>query len=291
MNNLKKFFYLLKSKKKFILFLIYAIAIIVSVSISYKGAYGSIPENELLYMKSNDPEMGLDFFYLLQDSGLTLLLFVLTSILLPNIISSDFLLYKNNKFDHLLVTRMTSEQYNKTAKRVNFILTFITILFTHFIVLMMIHLCYFNISFSINDIYLNATRHTTLFSDSLLLSLIVYIILSSLGYALFSNFIYSLQAFIKNIYLYRALGLCVSLILYIASSVLSKCVYDFTGNVLFSTIAYFMNVVNIITPGIIHSPILNNNYVLFYIGTAFLYYFISFVLFEVKEKNTYALDK
>lgn len=291
MIYLQKFFFLFKSKKKLISFLVYSIAIIVSVFIMYKSAYGSIPENELLYMKSNDPEMGLDFFYFLQDSGLTLILFVLTSIIIPNIISSDFLLYSNNKFDNLLITRIATDKYNKTAKKLNFIITFLIILFTHLIILIIIHLFYFKISFSINEIYLNATRHTNLFSNSLMLSLIIYIILSSLGYALFSNLIFSFQAYVKNIYLYRTLGLCISLILYIGSSVLSKCIYDFTGSMLFSTIAYFINVVNIISPGIIQSPILNNNYVLFYIGTAFLYCLIAFILFEVKEKNKYVYDK
>lgn len=242
-------------------------------------------------MKSNDPEMGLDFFYFLQDSGLTLVMFILTSIIIPNIVSSDFLLYSSNKFDNLLITRITTDQYNKVAKNLNFIITFIIILFTHLITLIVIHLFCFKILFSINEIYLDATRQTNLFSNSLMLSLIIYIILSSLGYALFSNVIFSFQAYVKNIYLYRTLGICTSLILYIGSSVLSRYLYDFTGSILLATIAYFINVANIISPGIIKSPILSNNYLLFYIGTSFLYCLIALILFELKEKNKYVYDK
>ena len=69
---MKQFFYLFKSKKKLLLFSIYFIVVIVGIFISYKGAYASIPNNEMILMKSKDPEMGLDFFYYLQDSGLTL---------------------------------------------------------------------------------------------------------------------------------------------------------------------------------------------------------------------------
>lgn len=291
MIYLQKFFFLFKSKKKLTLMLLYFITIMISIFITFKSVYGTIPENELMYMKANDPEMGLDFFYYLQDSGLTLILFVLTSIFVPNIISSDFLLYNNNKFDNLLITRITTNKYNETEKAFNFIASFIVILFTHLLTLITIHLFFFKISFSINEIYLNATRQTNLFSSSLMLSLIIYIILSSLGYALFSNFIFSLQAYIKNIYLYRTLGICTSLILYIGASVLSRYLHDFTRSMLFSTIAYFINVSNIISPGIIKSPILSNNYVMFYIGTAFLYCFIALILFEVMERNKYVYDK
>ncbi|WP_349820672.1 hypothetical protein [Catenibacterium sp. RTP21428st1_D7_RTP21428_210409] len=71
-------------------------------------------------MKSKDPEMGLDFFYYLQDSGLTLILYVLTTLILPNIISADFLLYEHNKFNHFLITRMSSSLYHKKRKTIQF---------------------------------------------------------------------------------------------------------------------------------------------------------------------------
>lgn len=291
MLYLQKFLFIFKSKKKLTLMFLYFIAIIMSIFIVYKGAYGSISENELIYMKSNDPEMGLDFFYYLQDSGLTLIMFILTSIIIPNIISSDFLLYNNNKFDNLLITRITTNNYNKIEKVFNFIISFMVIMVTHLITLIIIHLFFFKISFSINEIYMNATRQTNLFSNSLMISLITYIILSSLGYAIFSNFIFSLQAYIKNIYLYRTLGICTSLVLYIGASVLSKHLYDSTGSMLFSTIAYFVNASNIISPGIIKSPVLNNNYIMFYIGTVFFYCLITLILFEIKERNKYVYDK
>ena len=203
---MKQFFYLFKSKKKLLLFSIYFIVVIVGIFISYKGAYGSIPNNEMILMKSKDPEMGLDFFYYLQDSGLTLILYVLTTLIVPNIISADFLLYNHNKFNHFLITRMSSTTYHKKERQFNFFATFILILITHLLTIFIIHLFFFKISFSINPIYMNATRQTNLLSGSLLLNLIIYIILSSIGYALFSHFLFSLQYFIKNVYLYRTLG-------------------------------------------------------------------------------------
>lgn len=279
---MKQFFYLFKSKKKLLLFSIYFIAIIIGIFISYKGAYGSIPNNEMILMKSKDPEMGLDFFYYLQDSGLTLILYVLTTLIVPNIISADFLLYNHNKFNHFLITRMSSSVYHKKERQFNFVSTFILILITHLLTILIIHLFFFRISFSINPIYMNATRQTNLLSSSLLLNLIIYMLLSAIGYALFSHFLFSLQYFIKNVYLYRTLGLLVSLILYIGASVLSHTFYNTSGS-LAATLAYFLNIINIFTPSIIKSPVLNNNPHLFYIGTALLYYLLSSILFGMRD--------
>ena len=226
--------------------------------------------------------MGLDFFYYLQDSGLTLILYALTTLIVPNIISADFLLYEHNKFNHFLITRMSSSLYHKKERRFNFLATFILILLTHLLTILIIHLFFFKISFSINPIYMNATRQTCLLSSSLLLNLIIYMVLSSLGYALFSHFLFSLQYFIKNVYLYRTLGLLVSLILYIGASVLSHTFYNTSGSLL-ATLAYFLNIINILTPSIIKSPVLNNNPHLFYIGTALLYYLLSSILFGMRD--------
>lgn len=279
---MKQFFYLFKSKNKLLLFSIYFIVVIVGIFISYKGAYSSIPKKEMILMKSKDPEMGLDFFYYLQDSGLTLILYVLTTLIVPNIISADFLLYGHNKFNHFLITRMSSSLYHKKERQFNFLMTFILILTTHLLTILIIHLFFFKISFSINPIYMNATRQTNLLSSSLFLNLIIYMILSSIGYALFSHFLFSLQYFIKNVYLYRTLGLLVSLILYIGASVLSHTFYNTSGN-LTATLAYFLNIINILTPSIIKSTVLNNNPHFFYIGTALIYYLLSSILFGMRD--------
>ena len=279
---MKQFFYLFKSKKKLLLFSIYFIVVITGIFISYKGAFSSIPKKEMILMKSKDPEMGLDFFYYLQDSGLTLILYVLTTLIVPNIISADFLLYDHNKFNHFMITRMSSSLYHKKERHFNFLATFILILMTHLLTILIIHLFFFKISFSINPIYKNATRQTNLLSSSLLLNLIIYMILSSFGYALFSDFLFSLQYFIKNVYFYRTLGLLVSLILYIGASVLSHTFYNTSGS-LTATLAYFLNIINILTPSIIKSPVLNNNPHLFYIGTALLYYLLSSILFGMRD--------
>lgn len=279
---MKQFFYLFKSKKKLLLFSIYFIVVIVGIFISYKGAFSSIPKKEMILMKSKDPEMGLDFFYYLQDSGLTLILYVLTTLIVPNIISADLLLYEHNKFNHFMITRMSSSLYHKKERQFNFLASFILILMTHLLTILIIHLFFFKISFSINPIYMDATRQTNLLSSSLFLNLIIYIILSSIGYALFSHFLFSLQYFIKNVYLYRTLGLLVSLILYIGASVLSYTFYNTSGSLL-ATLAYFLNIINILTPSIIKSPVLNNNPHLFYIGTALLYYLLSSILFGMRD--------
>lgn len=287
MNDIICLFDLMKSKKKIILLAFYLLVIISSVIIFYHVEYGSIPTNELIAMKKTDPEIGLDFFYVLQDSGLILVLFIASLLLLPNLISSDFLSYKINAFDHMIIVRTSDTQYRKDSRRMNFLVTVFVIILTHVLTLLTIQLFCFNISFSINDIYQDATRNTTIFSPSLLMSLITYIILSAIGYGVFSDFIYSLQVLIKNLYLYRTLGLILALFAYIGSSVLSRILFDTGLGTLPATLAYFMNIINILTPGIIKSPVLANTPILFYIGTIAFYGLIGSLFFDLKEKTDY----
>lgn len=105
MTNSYSFFNLFKSKSKVLLLLLYFLSIMIGILLVYKIEFSSIPQNEFIYLKANDPEMGLDFFYLLQDSGLVLVLFLLTTLIIPNIFSSDLLIYANNKFDYMIITR------------------------------------------------------------------------------------------------------------------------------------------------------------------------------------------
>ena len=79
---MKQFFYLFKSKKKLLLFSIYFIVVVAGIFISYKGAYGSIPEKEMILMKSKDPEMGLDFFYYLYYMSLQHSLYPISLVLI-----------------------------------------------------------------------------------------------------------------------------------------------------------------------------------------------------------------
>ncbi|MEG1253048.1 MAG: hypothetical protein RSC59_06835 [Erysipelotrichaceae bacterium] len=288
MNYAGQLFTLMKTKRKSLLLLLYFIIIIASVLLSYKLEYGSIPLTELNYMKECDPEMGLDFFYLLQDSGLVLFIFLSATTFLPNLITADFLIYRINKFDNFILTRTSNIKYNKSCIKVNFISTFILILLTQIIILITIQLFCFDLSFEINQAYLDATRQTDIFSNSLIISLIIYIVLSCIGYGVFSNLIFSLQAFVNNIYLYRTLGLCITLILYIGSAVITKLIVDVGGGFFIATLTYFFNITNLITPGIIKSSILNNTPILFYIGTMTLYYMLSKIFFDIKENKNYA---
>lgn len=289
MNYTSQLFDFIKTKRKVLLILLYLIIVVAGVLISYILEYGSIPLAELKYMKESDPEMGLDFFYFLQDSGLVLIIFLASTTILPNLISTDFLKFRINKFDTFILTRTSNVKYTKCCIKFNFILTFILILCSQIIILITIQLFCFDISFEVNQVYLDATRNATIFSNSLFISLIVYTILSCIGYGVFSNFLFSLQAFVNNIYLYRTLGLCVALTLYIGSFVITKVIYDIGGGFFIATLAYFLNITNLITPGIIKSPILNDTPILFYIGTITLYYIISKIFFDIKKKRNYAL--
>lgn len=283
MDYIVQTFKIMATKKKIVLFVLYLFLILVGVLFAYKQEYGSIPFEELNYMKNMDPEMGLDFFYLLQDSGLILIIFLSFITLLPNIISTDFVQFKNSKFSYMIVTRITNTKYQKWKIKGNLMMSFLVIALSQVFILIIIQLFCFDLTFEINPIYLSATRHTTIFSNSLMLSLVLYIGLSSIGYSVLSNLIYSLRGFRNNIYLYRTLGLFITLVLYIGSSILTRAIFELSGNMLITTMISFFNISNILSPGIIISPILNHTPILFYIGTIVLYSLLSVFLQNLKE--------
>ncbi|MFR1688159.1 MAG: hypothetical protein ACLSVX_13370 [Massilimicrobiota timonensis] len=249
-----------------------------------------MPVEELKYLKSTMPELGLEFFYTIHDPGIILPLFIITVAMIPNIISIDFLKYKQNKFKYLLVNRISYKKLKKFFRYVNFIYSFIFAFISQIVVLIVIHLFCFEISFDTSTFY-NLSEQVTKFSNSVLLNLIVYIFLSSFGYAIFSHFIYSLQTVVKNTYLYKSLGIFISLILIIGPGVLTNVTHGICGN-LIATLSYFLCVTNLLNPGTIITPILDESmYIFFYIGAIIIYYLMAFYFFEIGEKREYQYDK
>ena len=97
MFYLKQFCCLLKEKRKLLILFLYYALIVACIFFYYHKEYGAIDVKELEVIKT-DPVLGLNFFYTLQQPGMTLIKFLLTCLLVPNIISADFLVLKHNQF-------------------------------------------------------------------------------------------------------------------------------------------------------------------------------------------------
>lgn len=285
MFYLKQFCCLLKAKRKLLILFLYYALIVACIFFYYHKEYGAIDVKELEVIK-NDPVLGLNFFYTLQQPGMTLIKFLLTCLLIPNIISADFLVLKHNHFTDFIKTRISTKSYFQAAKFINFISTFLITLLMHLVTLLVIHLFFFKITF--HQVNIPVESILNMFSSNILMNLMIYILLSSLGFAVFSHFVYALQAFIKNTYLYRTMGLMSALILYTGSFLLVKLAFDLHLGIVVRIILYMTCIPNILVPGMEESVYIGQYRLVHYLGTLVLYLIVSNILFTLRERWEYA---
>ena len=194
-----------KNKVIFIIFSVIFIALSV-IHIFYSEGYADL-------IKSLDPSeihfIPISIYYYVQSSmtsiQLTLLLFIASS----NIFAVDKLIDKQSHFS--ILTKLRVNLIN-TIKYVliNSVYSFVYYLIIQITIIL---LFYFNwyIRFSQleqNDIQTYYNLFSNSYQNSFYLSYF-----SSLGFVIYSDFIYSLSTWIKNIYVYRGSGLIIGILL------------------------------------------------------------------------------
>jgi len=276
---MKTYLTLIYQKNKKITIPILIMVIVAMVVGLFYIEYSNVSSDTLEIIKETMPELGIQFFYIIQDAGLSLIFFVLMLVLLPNLISSNFLEMSNSKFNNMITTRIGYSQRIKNELKTTFIFSFMFTIFADIIILITIHLFCFSIHFTKVLPFEGIYDLSIIFSNNQLLSLIIYVLLSACGYGVFSCFVYSLQFVIKNIYLYRALGLFIGISLVILPSFISQLL---NINIL-STIVYFLSIWAITSPGI--GSTLQASPTILYIGSICIYSLIIVILLKIKEKK------
>lgn len=156
---------------------------------------------------------GLYLFYLNQLSGVYLYFYIIIILLLPNVLGYDLVCIKNTKASYHIITRLgykRSEIFNILAV---FMSGFIVSILINLLILTMIHFFYYTISFHV--ISTSIFSYTTFFSSNEFISLILYLLFSSIGCGMFSLLVYVIGCLIKNQYIFRCLGLVLGIALYI----------------------------------------------------------------------------
>ncbi len=208
MKNMKALWFAFLNKEKIVILSIIFILINISIFVVFKGSITS----QSGYIDQY-PNAGLEFYYSLFCVGINPFLFMLMMLLIPNIISYDFLNYQQSHASYFIETRITKKKYYIDAFIKNIILSFLMSLIMFVIIAFIIHFFYAPILFNTTiypELYYAKTQ--ILFSHEIL-NLIVFIILSALGYALISSLIFSLQVLISNKYIYRCFGVIFGILL------------------------------------------------------------------------------
>ena len=164
------------------------------------------------------PNLGLSFFYRdVQEIGFNLLYAFLLLLLIPNLYAYQTLKEKNNSFNTMIIHRISFKKYFKREIINNFVKTFIVVMLIYIYTLIIINF-FVPIEFNLSSIDWNYVydpayqRYYELFSNNSFVSTMIYIIFVSLGYAVFSSFVLSLQFFVNNLYIFRIIGIVVLIV-------------------------------------------------------------------------------
>lgn len=151
-------------------------------------------------------DAALEFFYYIQCTGINPFLFMIFMLLLPNLVSYDILNQQQNHTTYLIETRVNKKVYYKISYIQNFIFTFLCVLILEIVLLAVIHFFYGRIHFEqvIYPEHYHALTQTI--CKNMFLNLISFLVLTSLGYALLSSLLFSIQVFIVHKYIYRCFG-------------------------------------------------------------------------------------
>lgn len=187
---------------------------------------------------------GLNLYYLTQLSGIYLYYYIILILVLPNILGYDFVRIKNNKASYFIISRLGKKKFERLKTLSIYISSFVFCLISNIIILLFIHFFHYPITF--NTLSPEIYSYTTLFSTNELISLIVYVIFSSIGCGVFSLFLYSISVFIKNQYIFRCSGLLFGIALYMIPPFIGL---KFGLNSFIYNLTALAFIPNLITPG------------------------------------------
>lgn len=262
------------TKEKFIIIMIVFIMIIMTSSMVFHQSIYSLKDYALQY-----PHAGLHFFYYLYCIGINPFLFILMMLLIPNIMSYDFLNMHQSHCSYFIETRITKKKYYHDIFFKNILFSFVTVLILQVLLILTIHFFYLPIQFHTmaypKDYYVTAQ----VLSSNEIISMIAFIILTSLGYTLMSSLIFSIQVLISNKYIYRCFGVVFGIFLILLPVLIQ-------GVLPIGDLTFLIQVNNIVAIGMENvrmNPLGISNHLLY--SLCFLIYsFFSFLSFQFMKK-------
>lgn len=191
-------------------------------------------------------DTGLKVFYRFQDYIPGYLIYGLLSTCL---VVEIFYLNKQSKFQYFVIARVGHKDRLKYEIIQVLKTSFFVRLIFNLILLLMIHLFFSNLSFrEYSDLSNYVSEVIGLYNNSKI-SLLLYIIYSSIGFSIFSLFIYSMSYFIKNQYIFKVSGIILFVGMTVIAAILGNQLYVYFDNIKFANpILEAISTVNLVTP-------------------------------------------
>lgn len=204
------------------------ILIVTVASLYYLFNYWS----DGIYAKFNS-NIGLAVFYRFQDfiPG-----FLILGLLSTSLVVESFYQNRQSRFQNHIITRIGYKERIKYEVKNVVIISFIIRLLFNIFLLLIIHFFFSNIEFKeYSDVSYYASGVAELFANSKI-SLLLYILYSSIGFSIFSLFIYSVSYFIKNQYVFKISGIILFIGLTVLSAIIGNLLYVYFSDIKFSNL-------------------------------------------------------
>lgn len=261
------------TKEKILLILIIIVLIQVSLYIVYQGSIYSAEGYSNVH-----PQAGLHFYYYFHCIGLNPFLFMLMMLLMPNLISYDFLNMHQSRVSYLIETRLSKKTYYRQCFINNIVFSIVMTLLIEIMILITIHFCYSAIHFHSVIYPENYYKTTQILSNNEICSLLFFMLLTSLGYGVVSSILFSLQIFISNKYVYRCFGVIFGILLILIPALIQ-------GYLPIPEAAFLLQINNIVALGM--ENVRENAFHLPHIGM----YIICFIIYLAASYGLYQLLK
>ncbi|MEG0453666.1 MAG: hypothetical protein RR558_11415 [Coprobacillus sp.] len=258
------------SKEKFLIILIVFILINISLYIVYKDSIYSNPGYQQQY-----PNTGLSLFYYFHNIGANPFLMIIMMLMLPNLISYDFLNIQQTHASHLIETRIKKPIYYKQMFLKNILMSALVVFVLECLTALIIHLFYVPLQFNATTYIENYYIVAQLLSSNELISMILFIIVTAIGYSIVSSLVFSLQLVITNKYIYRCFGVIFGILLVVIPALIQ-------GYLPYPDAAFLLQINNLIALGIENvrvNPFGLSHYMMFAI-TFIIYLSISISCFK-----------
>ncbi|MEG0453336.1 MAG: hypothetical protein RR428_01045 [Coprobacillus sp.] len=268
------------SKEKFLIILIVFILINISLYIVYKDSIYSNPGYQQQY-----PNTGLSLYYYFHNIGANPFLMIIMMLLLPNLISYDFLNLQLSHASYLIETRIPKKTYYTQMFIKNIIMSAGLVFLLECCTILIIHCFYVPIQFNATTYMENYYIVAQLLSSNEIMSMILFVLMTSIGYSIVSSLLFSLQFVITNKYIYRCFGVIFGILLVVIPALIQ-------GYLPFPDAAFLLQINNLIALGIENvrvNPFGLSHYMMYFI-TLIIYFSISTSCFKVLLKWRQAYD-
>lgn len=218
--------------------------------------------------------------------------YLLLAFLSGNLVVSNFYQNKYSKFQNMIITRVGAKKRIFYEIKKVIYTSIIFRLLIHIISLLVIHIFFSKIHFvQHSNIEYYASSFVALSSNPTV-SLILYIIYSTIGFCVFSLFIYGFIYFVKNRYVYKVSGIILYVGLVVFAAIIGNQLYVYFSDIKFSNpFLQAINTSSLLIPGLETATsitsILETNVYSWYTCIMFLIYsgVFSFIRWKMERKN------